>query len=879
MPTSAADLADPALWQFGAGVVAVAVAAGWSLWWGIGLVTSSVTKASAVPRVGEMIRRKSIATIDGTTGKDDSAAIPNSPSRASSVRRFSFLVVPDPPDGKEKPPLLVTEAMLDLSAALNDLHPTRRILRPSNLMSALAASNNSNRRLMCYDQQDAHELLQLVSSSITDEEIPRSPIVSSLFQLSTLRSESVTGNLETIKPPSSLPSSSSSAPISSTITAGTKRKQRHGKTGSVTVVTQDGIVVKPKIPPNMKNPLTGLLANTMTCMKCGYTSAPQITVEGLLQAYVTPEAIHEYVCDRCSLVATLKKVEADLAAKQKEVELLRESRPTERGKPRRSPDKGKGKEKEKAKKEDLTLVVQKWESEMKRAWAALVQLEKDRVFVDDAVRFNVEAKLPDHIKRVKIVSPLSKKQILIAAPPSCLCLHMQRSVYLPSGHVLKNNCRVLFRDLLDIGAFCTGGGGEMWGIGGGGLMRRVLGLAGGNATGALSGLDVAPPPLEEVSTGGEESMDEAWQVQQRRRRGGNATSSSNVSERTLAVTDGDLGDVQRAGNGDETSRTLAKDRGVTDGETVEEEAATSSGEMDDDVVIAEPAETMVESKADGLRRSPRHAAKAGKSMNVALGDDSLADGSSAVESPKVSAKQHEKDTNTTKPSAKNEKDTANLRKKPSMEPAALGPPPPYPYLYRLHAVVLHYGSHDSGHFVTYRRCPHPLSREAQKFTLDKPLEEDLVDDEDEEEEETVTDGSAVAATDVFATDSPAGSPAVTEAGLRRRKGKRSTKGAVGCDVTAGSTKSEASPATTTTTTIDPSTQPKNRKKKKRKMERGVGGTDGTDAEPPARWFRISDDRVDVVRDLEGEVYGHGAAYVYMLFYERVEDSRKLGWVR
>jgi hypothetical protein len=29
----------------------------------------------------------------------------------------------------------------------------------------------------------------------------------------------------------------------------------------------------------------------------------------------------------------------------------------------------------------------------------------------------------------------------------------------------------------------------------------------------------------------------------------------------------------------------------------------------------------------------------------------------------------------------------------------------YMYLYRLNAVVLHYGSHDSGHFVTYRRFP------------------------------------------------------------------------------------------------------------------------------------------------------------------------------
>lgn len=38
----------------------------------------------------------------------------------------------------------------------------------------------------------------------------------------------------------------------------------------------------------------------------------------------------------------------------------------------------------------------------------------------------------------------------------------------------------------------------------------------------------------------------------------------------------------------------------------------------------------------------------------------------------------------------------------------------YIYLYKLNAVVLHYGSHDSGHFVTYRRFPRKLSNSKTK---------------------------------------------------------------------------------------------------------------------------------------------------------------------
>lgn len=56
---------------------------------------------------------------------------------------------------------------------------------------------------------------------------------------------------------------------------------------------------------------------------------------------------------------------------------------------------------------------------------------------------------------VKIEAKTSK-QTKIAFAPKCLCLHMQRSVYLPSGHLVKNNAAVSFPELLDLNEFVLG---------------------------------------------------------------------------------------------------------------------------------------------------------------------------------------------------------------------------------------------------------------------------------------------------------------------------------------------------------------------------------------------------------------------------------------
>jgi hypothetical protein len=63
-----------------------------------------------------------------------------------AVGKFYFCSYPDRPS-------TIESNLICTIKALNDTRTSRRVLKPSNLMSALAASNNNNRRLMCYDQQ------------------------------------------------------------------------------------------------------------------------------------------------------------------------------------------------------------------------------------------------------------------------------------------------------------------------------------------------------------------------------------------------------------------------------------------------------------------------------------------------------------------------------------------------------------------------------------------------------------------------------------------------------------------------------------------------------------------------------------------------------
>ncbi|KAJ3201437.1 hypothetical protein HDU67_001334, partial [Dinochytrium kinnereticum] len=421
----------------------------------------------------------------------------------------------------------------------------------------------------------------------------------------------------------------------------------------------------------------------------------QVTIESLLRTYVTPESIHEYICTKCSLLTTLTRLDADIARLKKETEILSDVR-------RRGV--------EKAKVGGVVMDGEEMDKEIERRRGRVEGLMRDREVVEEAARFDVEMKLPDTIKPTKTVSPLLRKQTLIATPPSCLTLHMQRSVYLPTGHVKKNNCRILFKEYLDLTDFCTHAQQAQPvhkpSTSGLGLVQKVREMEDGPVI-----EDVECPPL---------------------------TTRRKKKKTKKKGTGGLVGGAFVFGVGSDVVET---DSG---GETTAIPFDLNDQDMSE----------MDEAQLDD---STPHVITPITHLTASLSDP-----------------------------------TTTLHDDP--------PPLANPYMYRLHAVVLHYGSHDSGHFVTFRRVPRPGTREAEVFSLRSSLDASgaLGGGEGEGEGEGVGEGR------------------------KRRK--------VG-DVRGGKGRGA-----------------------------GIGGE---------RWFRVSDDRVDFVEDVEGEVFGHGGAFVYMMFYERV----------
>ncbi|KAJ3194587.1 Nucleoporin nup84 [Irineochytrium annulatum] len=961
--------ADPTVvWQISAGIVALA--AGWGLWVGVGsglsaLGFSARSAPGGVPRIGEMIRRRSIALCaaaaaaaatassgcaeNGSKEMQEASALSAAeedegtptaeagpgavlrrrvPSEKPSLvdadmemprkakRRFSFVgelgafdqasdrmtdsavrldepfyppglynmgntcfmnsviqsmvalpslfaylrdrcyvynspLVPRPKDGSEKPPLLVTEAMLDLTFALNDLQRARKVLRPSNLMSALAAAKPGNRRMMCYEQQfskDAHELLQLLSSTLTDEEAPGPPSVHSLLDVRVLEAE-----------------------------CGRKKRPRRELAGAAAAAALQDQTVEASDVAESFDGFDGEYNDsavrhaTFDNISLPVPRKSQASIESLLESYVSPEAIHEYICDKCSLVATLKGLEADIEDAQVAINFVKMKRAQFK---KETDESGKGSGKK------ATAKAAALDDEMKAKLRVLVGLEKNRKIVAEAIRFDVEAKLvgyskiiaisltsnvfvnvqPDSVKRVKVVSKLSRKQILIASPPSCLCLHMQRSVYLPSGHVMKNNCNVLFDEILDIGAFCTNGGNGL-GPGGGRIMNAFLGLQTslkvspmGQHRNITAIADPDRPPLEDV--GASSGADEE------------GFSSGVDGASSTGVADDLTNEVVTPPTPTATPTVLALKKmkrgyGITDSDESAGETTTLAGDADSEV---EEATKWV----DGGRGK-------GKNGNGSPVKDVDSEASTLLNGHERSSSAKPVGTSeamSAKPSMASKHIASVTADTAQVAPDIHSPPPPYPYLYRLHAVVLHYGSHDSGHFVTYRRVPHPTSREYESsMTLRSRVEEEVVEAVGLEEAEA----------EIESDDAARKRRKAGKKGGVRRKADGASESETGRDgddeETSGASAVEGLAASMfgaglRRRGVGAGVAGAKVDKRKRKVTMASGGaTGGTIVGAKARWFRISDDRVDVVTDLEADVFGHGAAYVYMLFYEKIVDGK------
>ncbi|ORE02783.1 cysteine proteinase [Rhizopus microsporus var. microsporus] len=149
----------------------------------------------------------------------------------------------------------------------------------------------------------------------------------------------------------------------------------------------------------MESPFTGLLANRLSCVQCGYTE--KTTLDECLQQLTSMEYLNDVICLKCTMFENIRSLDAKL-----------EQHPS-------NPD----------------LLTKKQELELKLEQGFIEPTEKT-VFSRG----------------------LSSKQAMFAKPPKILCLHMARSALdMTTGDIYKNTCRVEFPDMLDLSPYCTNG--------------------------------------------------------------------------------------------------------------------------------------------------------------------------------------------------------------------------------------------------------------------------------------------------------------------------------------------------------------------------------------------------------------------------------------
>jgi hypothetical protein len=133
----------------------------------------------------------------------------------------------------------------------------------------------------------------------------------------------------------------------------------------------------------------------------------------LLKKYLAPEMINGYICDKCTTLYAQKQIQSQIQSQS----------------------------------------IKKSPKKAKKAPLILDDLQKKLNLVNGAIELQ-NYDLPKEIGAQEFkVEVTAMKETALAYLPSCLCLHMQRSVYLPSGRLIKNNVPVNFPMELDLTEF------------------------------------------------------------------------------------------------------------------------------------------------------------------------------------------------------------------------------------------------------------------------------------------------------------------------------------------------------------------------------------------------------------------------------------------
>ncbi|KAF8937793.1 hypothetical protein BGZ58_002154 [Dissophora ornata] len=337
----------------------------------------------------------------------------------------------------------VTEALLDTMEALQQPLASHKSFRPRAIVSALEESrardpNASGYRssIMNREQQDAQELFQMISSALSSEEAT----------IQKLQATRPLLGLDFIK--------------------------------KLLVLAQ-----KPnehQIKKLDSNPMIGMLASRLSCMQCGYTEAIRhftfdnlslslpsnhsCTIEDCLKQYINLESLHDVVCRKCSLQATLARICSDLKQLDNHQPLrhsiarrrLQQDLDSATGSSSDSyVESGESSSPNDSDDEQITANALRFSTKAERM-ALKSKLAQQRKVLESAIRSDVERPLQD-IKLSKVVSRHCTKQVMMAKSPRVLCLHFIRSQYSNYGTVSKNSCQVNFPEYLDISPFCTTG--------------------------------------------------------------------------------------------------------------------------------------------------------------------------------------------------------------------------------------------------------------------------------------------------------------------------------------------------------------------------------------------------------------------------------------
>ncbi|KAJ1680170.1 ubiquitin-specific protease ubp1 [Spiromyces aspiralis] len=164
---------------------------------------------------------------------------------------------------------------------------------------------------------------------------------------------------------------------------------------------------------NFKNPFIGLAASRVACALCGYTSL--CTIEDCLRSYTVIDHLSDFKCRKCSIFTTLALLEKRLQS------LINGG-----GSSRHS---------------------QAARSKLERHVEQLRNIIDSNDFERDIG--DIPLHPSDHRQ--------STKHTMLARTPHILCLHLSRSIFLPTGHVVKNQCRVRLQAVLDLSEFSTTG--------------------------------------------------------------------------------------------------------------------------------------------------------------------------------------------------------------------------------------------------------------------------------------------------------------------------------------------------------------------------------------------------------------------------------------